>query len=59
MQRTMISFVIEREVLTGVDAIAKADRKSRSQVLRDAAATYVKQAAAHELTDVETQEANE
>ena len=42
MRKTMISFVMEKDVLSHVNVIAKADDKSRSQVLRDAVARYVK-----------------
>jgi len=39
--KRMTSFVIEKEVLTQLDGIAKADGKSRSQVLREAVAGFV------------------
>ena len=41
MRKTMISFVIEKDVLTHVNVMAKADDKSRSQILRDAVARYL------------------
>ena len=43
MKKTMISFVIDGDVLSQLDDAAEANDKSRSQILRDAVAKYVEE----------------
>ena len=50
--KRMTSFVCEEKVLSQINLIAKADGKSRSQVLREAVARYVEQQTEHCLESV-------
>ena len=58
MRKTMISFVIDADVLSRLDAAAQADDKSRSQVLRDAVERFVDEQRACPLT-LDTEEVSQ